>query len=186
MTPTSELSRIVVIDPWPADGVPVDVVATGAECQRLQERFDLVELKSLKASGKIERAGDGLVFEGALEAEVTQSCVVSLAPVPSIVKTSFQRRFIRRLEGDGQGLQGGLGGVAPVLDEISLHGDDADVDILEADHIDVGEVIAEEFYLALDSYPRAKDADVVMAEVQGTLNQDDVSSESPFSKLRRH
>ncbi|MGI9450003.1 MAG: YceD family protein [Geminicoccaceae bacterium] len=187
MTPTSEFSRIVVIEPWPTDGIPVDVVATSAECQRLKERFELIQLKSLKASGRIERAGDGLVFEGTLEAEVTQSCVVSLAPVPSIVKTSIQRRFVQPDPGGhagDQGLQDSQGEAVPDL--ISLHGDDADVDILEADHIDVGEVIAEEFYLALESYPRAKDADVVMAEVQGALNQDDMSSESPFSKLRRH
>ncbi|MGI9491769.1 MAG: YceD family protein [Geminicoccaceae bacterium] len=187
MTPTSEFSRIVMIEPWPTDGIVVEVVATSAECQRLKERFDLVHLKSLKAAGKIKRAGDGLVFDGMLEAEATQSCVVSLAPVPSAIEASFKRRFVRRDKMSDQGGQDDQGDAADDLDEISLHGDDADTDLIEADHIDVGEVIAEEFYLALDSYPRAKDADVVMAEVQGTLNQDDLSSsENPFAKLRRH
>ncbi len=177
MTPTSEFSRIVTIEPWPADGIAVDVIATDAECQLLKERFDLVGIKSLKALGKIERAGDGLLFDGTLEAEVTQSCVVSLAPVPSIVKTSFQRRYLQSEHGTTE--------LDP--DDADIDGDEADTDILEGDHIDVGEVIAEEFCLALDSYPRAKDADAVMAEVQDVLNQDDVPlPDSPFAKLRRH
>jgi len=159
------------------DGIAVDVIATDGECQLLKERFDLVGIKSLKALGKIERAGDGLLFDGALEAEVTQSCVVSLAPVPSIVRTSFQRRYLISDHGMTE----------PDLDEANVDDDEVDIDVLKGDHIDVGEAIAEEFCLALESYPRAKDADVVMAEVQDVLSQDDVSMpDSPFAKLRRH
>ncbi len=177
MTPTTEFSHIVAIEPWPAAGVAVDLVATAAECSHLKERFDLIDLPSLKASGKIEKSGEGLVFDGTLRADVVQTCVVTLKPVPSVVKAVFERRYRQRDAADDDVGQGGA-----VQD-----GDDADIDFLERDFVDVGEVIAEEFCLALDPYPRAKDADVVLADMQGTLDQDGSAlSDGPFAKLRRH
>ncbi len=125
-----------------------------------------------RAFGRIETAGDELVFDARLEAEVVQACVATLKPVPAVVKTSFERRFRRGDEASST--QG--------RSEIVLEGDDADIDVLETDHIDIGEVIAEEFYLALDPYPRAEDADVVMAEVRGPLGQDDAAF--PTIRLR--
>jgi len=50
-----------------------------------------------------------------------------------------------------------------------------------------GEVIAEEFYLALDPYPRTDDADQVLEEYKEKSGQTpDQRSENPFEKLRRH
>ncbi len=177
MTPTIEFSHIVAIDPWPAAGIAVDLEATVAECRGLKERFDLIDLPSLKASGKIEKDGEGLVFDGTLRADVVQICVVTLKPVPSVVKAFFERRY---RQGDDAASDGGQG-------EAALDGDDADIDVLDRDFIDIGEVIAEEFCLALDPYPRAQDADVALADVQGTLDQDGSAlPDGPFAKLRRH
>lgn len=177
MTPSTEFSHIVTIEPWPAEGIAIELAASDVECQRLKERFDLVDLTSLRASGRIDKAGDELVFGATLEAEVAQACVVTLKPVPSLVKTSFERRFRR---GDDESSIKGRG-------EILLEEDEADIEVLEQDQIDVGEVIAEELYLALDPYPRAGDADLVMAEVRETFGQDvDEVPDNPFAQLRRH
>lgn len=177
MTPTSEFSHIVTVEPWPADGISVDLKATDGQRRRLRERFDLVDLTLLNAKGTIAKASDGLIFDGWLEAEVVQTCVATLKPVPALVKTSFKRRY--RL--------GETGSALPRQGEVVLDDDNADIDLLDQDHIDVGEVIAEEFYLALDPYPRAEDADIVMAEIQGSVDGDAVAlPDSPFAKLRRH
>jgi uncharacterized metal-binding protein YceD (DUF177 family) len=118
-----------------------------------------------------------------LEAEVAQRCVVTLRPVPAVVKAAFERRY---RAGGGQGDNGKAAkGAASAGVDLDL--EDADVDVLETDHIDVGEAIAEELYLALDPYPRANDADVILEEVRGRLGgDDDVSADNPFAKLRRH
>ena len=158
----------------------MDVVATEAECEGLKERFDLVDLKSLKADGRIDKRAREWVLTATLEAELAQRCVVTLKPVPAVVKASFERRY---RVGDGKGGDGR----AAIASGVDLDLEDADVDMVESDHIDIGEAIAEEFYLALDPYPRAKDADRVLAEVQGRLGgDDDASADNPFAKLRRH
>ncbi len=177
MTPTVEFSYIVTIEPWPADGIALDLVATEAELRYLASRFDLADVTALKASGRIEQTSDGLVLSGALEADAVQTCVVTLKPVACAVNVTFQRRFRRR---DEQGLEGDL-------DEIQLDGVEADIDVIESNEINIGEVIAEEFCLALDPYPRADDADRYMSEVQGTLDKEaEQNAENPFAKLRRH
>lgn len=178
VTPTTEFSHIVTVEPWPAEAIAVKLAASDMECQRLKLRFDLIALRSLEAFGQIEKVGDALVFSGRLEADVVQACVATLKPVASAVKASFERRF-RRGDDDGAGYGQG----ETVLDD----DDEVDVEVLDQDHIDVGEVIAEEFYMALDAYPRAEDADVVMAEMQGALGQDgSQAQDNPFAKLRRH
>lgn len=177
MTPTTEFSHIVTIEPWPADGIVVDLAATGVECNLLKKRFDLVDLTSLRAFGKIEKAGDEFVLDGVIEADVVQSCVATLKPVASTMKTPFERRYRRSDDIMPATVRHGA-----VDDEEAL-----DIDSLTEDHIDVGEVIAEEFYLALDPYPRAGDADLIMAELQGREGPDgEVVSDNPFAKLRRH
>lgn len=177
MTPTAEFSHIVTIEPWPADGIAVDLVATDVERQRLKERFDLIDLSKLEAKGKIEKRDDGFVFGATLEADLVQTCVVTSKPVSSVVSATFERRF--RPAGDEP--------KKTSQSEMALESVEADIDVLQDNKIDVGEVIAEEFCLAVDSYPRAEDADVFMTEVQGSLDQTVIASpENPFAKLRRH
>lgn len=178
MTPTAEFSHIVSVQPWPSEAIAIALTASDAECERLRKRFDLVEIKSLKAVGKIEKDGGDLVLDGELDADVVQTCVATLKPVPSRIKTSFRRRYRRNVD---------EGAISSREGNEILGDDEEDVDVLEGDHIDVGEVVAEEFYLALDPYPRAKDADFVLAEIQGVMGDDEAKAEqSPFAKLRRH
>ena len=177
MTPTAEFSHIVTIEPWPADGIAVDLVATDAERQYLKQRFDLIDLSKLKGKGKIERTKEGFVFGGTLEADVVQTCVVTLKPISSAVSASFERCFRQADdEADDAGQK-----------EMVLEGVETDVDLIEDNKIDIGEVIAEELCLALDPYPRAEDADAFMTEVQGSLDQTVMPSpDNPFAKLRKH
>ncbi len=177
MSPTAEFSHIVTIEPWPADGIAVDLVATDAERLGLIERFDLADLSEFNASGKIERSEDGWVFRGKLAAKAVQTCVVTSKPVSSVVEASFERRYRARSAETKEDDQG----------EMLLDGVEIDTDLIDDNQIDVGEVIAEEFCLALDPYPRAEDADDFMTEVQGSLDQAALTSaDNPFAKLRRH
>ncbi|MGI9436304.1 MAG: YceD family protein [Geminicoccaceae bacterium] len=180
MAPIIEFSHIVSIEPWPADGIVVDLNASDVERGSLLERFQLIELRSLCAKGKIVRVGGMLHLSGEIEAEAVQSCVVTLNPVVSIVRTPFERRY---QSGDRQAGAEKEGVPAIGVDQ-PISEDTVDIEMLDRDEIDVGAVVAEEFYLALDPYPRDAGADEVMAERQ-RRERDDVS-DSPFAELRRH
>jgi uncharacterized metal-binding protein YceD (DUF177 family) len=145
--PTSELDRQVVIEPWPEGGLDVELEATAEERSSLARRFDLVELRSLSASGRLERDGRDLCFRGQLQAEVVQSCVVSLEPVASRIQEPIERRYRRLAPGEAL-LEPGL-----LADPQA-----AEVEPLRGTSIDFGEAVAEELGLALEVYPRAGDA----------------------------
>ncbi len=183
--PPTEFSRVVSIEPWPTDGITVDLVAASAECRLLKERFDLVDLGSLSASCRIEQVDADLVVSGMIEAELVQSCVVTLRPIASTLRVPLQRHFRRRSVHDK---------LASVHDKLATAGEDGvistdaiDVEILDGDEIDLGEVIAEELCLALPPYPRADDADQVLIELQETSRSAASGPPAnPFAKLRSH
>lgn len=178
VTPVIEFSHIVSIEPWPDDGIIVDLLAGHAELQSLKSRFGLVDLRSLNASGRIEKAATTFVLSGMIEAEVVQSCVVTLQPVASTLQTPFERHY-RPLA-----IHEKMAASEPVADTLD---EMPDIDVLEGDAIDVGEAITEEFYLALDPYPRAAHADRFLADMQDkTADLGGDKTDNPFEKLRQH
>ena len=181
MTPASEFSHKVTVDPWPEDGLVVDLTATDAERDALRARFDLVDIASLRASARIDKRMMELVLAGTIEAVVSQACVVTLKPVAATLEVSFERHY-RPRKAHEKMIAAGEAMAAEAIDE-----DEIDVDILEGGDIDIGEVIAEEFYLALDPYPRIADADRVLDEIRAkTGTAPEARPDNPFLKLRRH
>lgn len=178
MTPTVEFSHEVTVHPWPEDGIAVDLTASAAEREALRARFDLVDLPSFHATAGIEKKVMELVLAGTIEAVVVQSCVVTLKPVTSSLQVPFERYYRRRDVHEKMTAAG---------ETTSLDADDVDIDLLEGNEIDIGEAIAEEFFLALDPYPRAEDADQVLDELKaksGTESED--GPKNPFGQLRQH
>ncbi len=175
----SEFSRAVGIEPWPEAGIAVELAATPEECQALAERFSLVGLRDLKASGRLERpagAGGELVLRCHLTASPVQSCVVTLEPVATRVDETIERRF-RRVSAAELAAE-----AAALAEEVEM----SEVEPLVGSQLDLGEVVAEEFGLALDPYPRAADAEAALAGQQlgptVTINADE-RAESPFAGL---
>lgn len=176
MTPRGEFSHKVTVFPWPEDGVVVELTATAAEREALKARFDLADLQSLSASIGIEKKVMELVLAGTIEAVVAQTCVVTLKPVASSLEVPFERHY-RRREVHEKMIAAGQ-----AVDE-----DDVDVEILDGDEIDLGEAVAEEFYLALDPYPRSADADRALEEIGAKADIGLVDEPTnPFEKLRKH
>jgi hypothetical protein len=83
---------------------------------------------------------------------VRQSCVVTLEPVDSLINESFERTYRTGHGHDSSGRSLAEEDLSTPL------ADDDDWEPLAGDSIDVGEVAAEELALALDPYPRRKDA----------------------------
>ena len=178
MTPTVEFSHKVTVNPWPEDGIQVELEPTAAEREALRRRFDLVDLKSLSATMGIEQGVMELVLTGRIEAVVAQNCVVTLKPVTSSLDVPFERHYRRREIHEKMVASG---------ETLASDADDIDIDFLEGDEIDVGEAVAEELYLALDPYPRGADADQALEAIQASAKTEPASGAgSPFEKLRRH
>jgi uncharacterized metal-binding protein YceD (DUF177 family) len=182
LPPTNEFSRTLVVDPWPEAGIDVDASADPAECRALARRFHLLEVRSLRGHGRIERFEypAELVFRGWLEADVVQSCVASLEPVPATIRQPIERRY--------------RSGGASATDRarlqprgaIDLDDEDDEVDFVSGREIDLGEAIAEEFGLALDPYPRAAGVAAIEAEALGPhVSLGPAEPEKPFAALRQ-
>ncbi|SNB52291.1 Uncharacterized metal-binding protein YceD, DUF177 family [Arboricoccus pini] len=141
--PVPEMSRPVSIHRLPEDGLNLEIEADKAECDALASRLDLVALRSLKATLRVARHGSAEVFavDGELEARVIQTCVVSLEPFESVTWLPFQRLFTT--------------GEVPDETEITIDPDLLDLEPLEGDKLDVGEIVVEELAVNLDPYPHA-------------------------------
>ena len=182
MTPTNEFSRRVVIDPWPDEAVTVDVSADAAERQALAERFGLMAVRSLRGRGRLERssAPAELVLRGWLEADVVQTCVVSLEAVPARLRQPVERRYRAGEAGGARAAHFEPHGMEVLAD------DEDEVEPVIGGAIDFGEAFAEELGLALDPYPRATgatlDAAALAPHVRGGSEQ---GSSAPFAALRQ-
>jgi hypothetical protein len=170
--------------PRPAFSRPVDVSGLGTgeriveikadadEREALAGRFGLADLACLSASVSISRVrSPGMVcLHARLVADVVQSCVVTLEPVPAHIEDRFELLF------------------APV--ETPAAQSEVVVDVLGEDPpeplvdniIDAGEIVAEYLALALDSYPRAPDA--LFEGVTGSEGALDARPQGPFARLR--
>ena len=167
------------------EGVDFDRVADAAERARIARRLDLVALTMLAAKGRVQCDEAGLiVVEGALEAAVTQRCVVTLDPFESETTLPFKRVFT---------IEAVLADETIVLDDTS---DDAP-EPLDGPFLDVGEVVVEELSLGLDPYPHGPDAEAALKRLgvrregdgptmdDATADDDDGTTERPFAALGR-
>jgi uncharacterized metal-binding protein YceD (DUF177 family) len=144
---SQEFSRFVEADSVGVRAIERQISANAEERAALAARFELPAIARLEASFSLKRAGTGVVHvRGAVEAEVVQSCVVTLAPVPAEIREEFAVDFSDREP-------------KPEEADLDLDADDPPEPIRNG-HIDLGELAAQQLSLALDPYPRAPGAAV--------------------------
>lgn len=148
--PKAEFSVEVGLDDIPAEGRGISFEADERERRRLAERFDLIDLKSLKGKATLKPwRRIGFALEGRFEADVVQACVVTLEPVESRLEEGFRIHFLpAELLDREAGAPGSEREI--VIDAESEEPPEA----LQGGSIDVGEAVAEQLALALDPYPR--------------------------------
>ena len=173
-SPATELSRPFAVDELGFEPVTVTVEASPAECAALAARFDLAALHRLTARLRLRwrQRNRHLEISGELEADLTQTCVVTLDPVEAQLADSFRAEFLRGL-------------TTPTEVDLLLDpGDDDPPEPLDGPLIDLGELVAQHLSLAIDPYPRAPG--VSFDDVQASLNpatDADALTDSPFGKL---
>ncbi len=136
-----EFSRIVRLDALGEDEMPLDLRATDEECAALARRFAISAISGLRASGGLGRSVGGRVrLRVTLEADVRQTCVVTLDPVANRIEEDLDITF--------EPEPGRSAALDIAFDEA------VDREPLTGDSLDLGEIVAEELALSLDPYPR--------------------------------
>jgi uncharacterized metal-binding protein YceD (DUF177 family) len=171
---TQEFSRFVEADSVGTHRMERRISANPEERAALARRFSLVGIERLEAVFSLKRAGGGVIHvTGAFEAEVTQSCVVTLAPVPAQIAETFTADFA---DEDRR---------RPAEPDLDFEAEDPPEPIRNG-HIDLGELAAAQLALALDPYPRAPGA-VIPAQYSPDPEADQGTDRpvNPFSILKK-
>jgi uncharacterized metal-binding protein YceD (DUF177 family) len=159
------LSRIVRRADVPEDGLDITIEADGEALTALVGFLDIPAVETFRAEMTVERwRRDGLAVRGRVEAEVVQTCVVTLAPVRNAVAESFEDFYAP----DPDALRA-QGVVAPAPE---------DVEPLVDQRVDVGGLAVEHLVLGLDPYPRCEGAEVEAADEAG-----EGAESGPFAAL---
>lgn len=159
-----EFSFPVDITTLPLSGRSYTITASPEQCARVAERLDLQGISALSAVLEIAPSGKGLIkVTGEMKADVTQTCVVSLAPVLAqvvdTVSASFmteERAAADKLRKERAKAKAKPGKKAEDSDEevVTALGEDPPETALEG-RIDLGELTVVHLALALAPYPRA-------------------------------
>jgi uncharacterized metal-binding protein YceD (DUF177 family) len=144
--PIAELSHVVKLSGLAAEPVNFSIEATAEEREILCKRLDLRDLSLLCATVDLTICGPQRVrADVSFKANVVQSCVVTLDPVPATV----EERFSQECSYETASMDSIAGSAADVWVE-----PEEELEILADDRLDLGELVTQHFSLALDPYPR--------------------------------
>jgi uncharacterized metal-binding protein YceD (DUF177 family) len=166
--PDLELSRRLRLDRIPPTGATLEIVADPTERQALAQRFGVLAVPALTADVAVhaERGGTWRV-EGRVKATVVQACGITLEPVEQLIDEPFTLRF----SSDREEIDRETGELIVGVEA---------AEPLEGDSLDIGEIVADEFGVAIDPFPRRPEA-----RLDDILPPDPASREAsgPFAAL---
>lgn len=167
-----EFSRLITLDKISLTETGRHVEADPAERKALAVRFGLIGLDQLKGDLRLKRTGAGVIrVSGHVEARATQSCIISLAPVPAQLDFDFEVFFSEDVR-------------ASAADLVVEYDQDDPPEPITGGQIDLGEVVAEQLGLNLDPYPRAPGAKLPGGwEAEAVDSSDQAPRRNPFSAL---
>ncbi|EPE99241.1 YceD family protein [Rhizobium grahamii] len=129
--------------------VEVRLEADKRELEDIAKSWNVLSVDSFKAELQIARwKRDGVRIKGRVQANIVQSCVVTLDPVPSAIDETFEQIFVPENSKLARRPANDAG-------EMVLDPDGPDLpESFTGDTIDAGEVVTEFAALAIDPYPR--------------------------------
>lgn len=143
------------------------LTADPAACAAIAARFGIEAVERFEADISLRRTPIGLIhLQGSIEADVVQKCVVSLEPVPSSIRETFEVYYS---EAASEG---------PPSGDLTMD-DELWPDPVVDGKIDFGEAATEHLGLSLDPYPRrvGVEFEAVPADTEHT------STQRPFAGL---
>ena len=163
-----EFSYMLDVDKIPASGTELDLTADEKQREALAKRFGLNAVVELRAKAVLNRVNRKRVrMKASFDAKVVQECVVTLKPFEQRVSDEFVVIFSSEDEPSVR------------KNEIDLDmSEEDDIEYVDNEKVDIGELIAEYFSLALDPFPRSPDA--VFRE-----EEDEENEKNAFSVLEK-
>ena len=164
--PATEFTRPIELSRLSRGEQRFEISANAAERAALTRRFGLVGLDKLEAVVRLGRIAGGLVrLEAELDADVVQTCVVTLDPVRNHVSEGFTVLY-------GEGAE---------AREVTLDGEAETIEPIVGGMIDIGEAVAQQLSLALDPFPHKPG----VSTVNLSAGSDAPPPGSPFNVLAR-
>jgi len=149
MSAWSTLSHPVQTRTLPAEGAVVELTATEALRAEIAKDLDILSLEHLHARVVVRPAPrGGARVEGRLDAQLQQSCVVTLDPVAETVEDTFEVDFITPAESERR-----------AADRAEGEEDLDPPDVIAGEAIDVGVLVYEHLAIGIDPYPRKPGAE---------------------------
>lgn len=176
---TPEFSRIVKTDEQVNPKEKLVIEANDKERAALAKRFELVSIDSLTAELTIKTASNGEVtLRGTMHAEIVQSCVATLEPVPETVEDAIEVLFSPHVSEDD--LPSNPDDLEDLSEEELMALLDQPEPLVDG-MIDVGEVVAQFLAVAMNPYPRNDDV-----EMPDSVKSEEEAQEerpNPFAQL---
>ncbi len=179
----NEYVRFVNVEKLGRDPITFTLNPTEEERADLAKRLKIVAVNSLTASGELNRLEKRSRIEltGRVEAEVVQSCVVTLEPVTQKIEENYTVCYTFN-----------KADITLEDAEYVVSLEEADLpDLIEDGQIDVVQAVMEQVALALDPYPRAEGADSsdsaqFLSQSEGKSEADEPEKEThrPFANLK--
>ncbi|MBV2142786.1 DUF177 domain-containing protein [Falsochrobactrum sp. TDYN1] len=179
MTDKPALTYPVPVLNLPQKGLTVNIGTSEKERAALAAEHGLEAVNSFDAELLLTRwKKNGIRLRGHINAQIVQSCVVTLEPVGSKIAEEIDAVFVpensrlARIQLDESG-------------ELLLDAEDADIpETFTGDKIDLGAIVEEFFELAIDPYPRTLGlAPETEPMVYGGGEEEENKPDSPFAKL---
>ncbi len=171
MSSETEFSYIVTLADA-ARGRDIAVEADAAARTRVAARLGLLALDRLVLTASLRSVAGGFAATGEVGADVVQACAATALPVAARIAEPFDLRFLRDVEASvGED------------EEVELGRDELDLLPLDGDRADLGEAAVQTLSLALDPFPRHRDADRILAE-KGVLSEEAAGPFAALAKLR--
>lgn len=123
----------------------VKVKPKEVEYKALIKRLDVIDLKDFEAEMTVAKDGKYVDVQGHIKAKVTQTCVITLEPVETVIDEAFETT----LE-EGKPKPQKKNAEEEIVGEIQEY--------FEGHKIDIGEIATQQLVLALPLYPRKKSA----------------------------
>lgn len=152
-------------------GPPIDVVreANAAERSAVAAHLELLSCDSLSVRYSLRPLDKGrAALAGELQADITQTCVVTLEPIASRLGATFALELWPASD-------------LPTSDSVSLDvAVEDEPEAIENGKIDVGRVVIEQMADRIDAYPRKPGTNFSWTDEKAAA----ADSDSPFAKLK--
>ena len=172
----SEFSHIITLAELKLNQGLIALEADSDQCAAVALRFDLPAIYSLKAD--VIMSDNPIQLRGTMHAQIDQICVATGETIHCSIKEDLAINFLETPSVD------------PNDSEVELEDEDCETIFHNGRDIDIGEAIAQSLYLAIDPFPRIKDADAILAKA-GVISEEEMTAKlaqekqdnNPFAAL---